>query len=164
MKNRYLSAFVVLFSAICFSCNSDETPDQGMEGTWELAEIRSHWTQDILTGDDMYIWESYTFYPYGTFIKHRLGTELEYHASGTFNFTDSARTTEGYENVRFILELKFDENVSSDIVYGCNMSPQESNSYDEELKETMYLMDDGFLRNWGCHRTADIDWFVYSKN
>jgi len=155
--------FLLIFSAviICTSCNLDESPDQAIEGTWELVEIRGHWTP-VQSGEDLTIKESYTFHSNGTFTKSRVGTELDHHASGTFTLTVPDPTLEGNENVRYELDLLYDSNVSTDMIYGCNIGPEEFRDSDEEFIERMYLSEDGLLRNWGCYRIADLSLYVYS--
>lgn len=154
----------LIISAVIVStgCNPDENPEQTMEGTWELVEIRGHWTP-VLSGEDLTIKESYTFNSNGTFTKSRVDTELDHHVSGTFTFTVPDPTIEGNENVRYEVDLLFNNNVSTDMIYGCNIGPEEFRDSDEEFIERMYLRDDGLLRNWGCYRIADLSLFVYSK-
>ncbi|HSJ66913.1 MAG TPA: hypothetical protein VK921_04535 [Anditalea sp.] len=156
--------FLLIFSAviICTSCNPDEIPEQTMEGTWDLVEIRGHWTP-VLSGEDLSIRETYTFHPNGTFTKSRVGAEFDHYGSGTFTLTVPDPTIEGNENVRYEVDLIFNTNVSTDIIYGCNIGPEEFRDSDEEFIERMYLRDDGLLRNWGCYRIADLSLFVYSK-
>jgi len=162
MKNLFKFAALLVVSLVTLSCNDDDTPAQGVEGTWALVEIRSQWTRDVLTGEDMYIRESYNFYHNGTFTKTRPGAEFDFQGSGTYTISDPDRTVEGNENLRFIMDLTFEKNVSSELVYGCNIIP-ESLQDDDELTERLYLRDDGLLRNWGCILIADLNWLVYSK-
>ena len=151
MKSLLPSVVVFSLAILFFGCNPDETPEQSIEGSWELVEIRSQWTQDVQKGGDLNLRETYTFNPNGTFTKTRKDSEMDKQGSGTY----TASGADGRENnpsLKISMDLTFNEDVNADLVYGC----------EDELTEHLYILSDGLLRNMGSCM-ADVNILLYNK-